>query len=257
MTVPTAIAQTPPRPHLLTIYPMTRMGGTAQLRLNKAALQGQVVVLSRMVAPVFRRLVLHRAGDVTLVVAPRHVVDVVHKVAALALHLDVGGRGGSTSQRLTTRSVAQAPNARTISELRRLAHFTKGEFPDIAHNDDPVSFVEYAYSVKITQPNAPETFQKAMKLLDSELWRAAAKKEMDSLEDLQVYKLVPRSTVPPGTRVYKSRWVFKVKADNPHKAHLVVGGWGQVPGKDCSNTYTPVCRFQSVRMVWLSPQRWN
>lgn len=32
-------------------------------------------------------------------------------------------------------------------------------YQDIAHNDDPVSFVEYAYSVKITQPNVPGTFQ--------------------------------------------------------------------------------------------------
>ena len=224
MTVPTAIAQTPPRPHLLTIYPMTRMGGTAQLRLNKAALQGQVVVLSRMVAPVFRRLVLHRAVDVALVVAPRHVVDVVHKVAALALHLDVGGRGGSTSQRLNTRSVAQAPNARTISELRRLAYFTKGEFPDISHKDDPVSFMEYAYSVKTTQPNVAGTFQEAMELPHAELWRATAKQEMNGFEELQVYKLVLRSTVPAVTSAYKSRWEFKVKAYNAHKAHLVVGG---------------------------------
>ena len=95
----------------------------------------------------------------------------------------------------------------------------------------------------------PGTFQEAVKLPDAELRRAAAKKEMDSLEDLQVYKRVPRSTVPPGTRVYESRWVFKVKADNTHKARLVVGGWGQVPGKDCGNTYAPVCRLQSVRMV--------
>ena len=109
--------------------------------------------------------------------------------------------------------------------------------------------MEYAYSVKITQPNVPGTFQEAMKLPDAELWRAAAKKEMDSLEDLQVYKLIPRSTVHPGTRVYKSRWVLKVKADNIHKARLVVGGWGQVPGKGYGNTYAPVCRLQSVRMV--------
>ena len=109
--------------------------------------------------------------------------------------------------------------------------------------------MEYAYSVKITQPNVPGTFQEAMKLPDAELWRAAAKKELYSLEDLQVHKLVPRSTVPPGTRVYKSRWVFKAKADNTHKARLVVGGWGQVPVKDCGNTYAPVCRLQSVRMV--------
>ena len=88
-----------------------------------------------------------------------------------------------------------------------------------------------------------------MKLPDAELWRAAAEEEMDSLEDLQVYKLVPRSTFPPGTRVYKSRWVFKVKADNTHKARLVVGSWGQVPGKDCGITYALVCRLQSVRML--------
>ena len=69
--------------------------------------------------------------------------------------------------------------------------------------------MEYAYSVKITQPNVPGTFQEAMKLPDAELWRAAAKKEMDGLEDLQGNKLALRSTVFPGTRVYKSRWVFK------------------------------------------------
>ena len=36
--------------------------------------------------------------------------------------------------------------------------------------------MEYVYSVKITQPNLPGTFQEAMKLLDAELWRAAAKR---------------------------------------------------------------------------------
>ena len=56
----------PPRLHLSTTHRMTRLGGTALLRLSKAALQGQVVVWSRMVAPVFRRLVLHREVDVAL-----------------------------------------------------------------------------------------------------------------------------------------------------------------------------------------------
>ena len=69
---------------------MTRLGETALFRQSKAALQGQVVVLSRTVAPVFRRLVLHRAVDVALAVAPRHVVDVAHAVAAVALYLVVG-----------------------------------------------------------------------------------------------------------------------------------------------------------------------
>ena len=87
-----------------------------------------------------------------------------------------GGRGGSMPQRPTTRSVAQAPSARSITALRRLAYFTKGKFPDITHNDDPVSFVEYAYSVKITQPNVPGAFQEAMQRPDAEHWRAVSKK---------------------------------------------------------------------------------
>ena len=69
---------------------MTPLGETALLRLTKEALQGQVVILSRMVAPIFRRLVLHRAVDVAHVVAPRHVVDVVHAVVVVVLHLVVG-----------------------------------------------------------------------------------------------------------------------------------------------------------------------
>ena len=76
-------------------------------------------------------------------------------------------------------------NARTIGELRRVAYFTKGEFPGIAHKDDPVSFADYLYNVNITQPNVSGTVQETMKLPDAELCRAAAEKEMDGLEDLR------------------------------------------------------------------------
>ena len=80
----------PPILHLSTIHRMTRLGEAVLFRLSKAALQGQVVVLIWMVAPAFRRLVLHREVEVALAVAPRHVVDVMHAVAAVALHLVVG-----------------------------------------------------------------------------------------------------------------------------------------------------------------------
>ena len=43
--------------------------------------------------------------------------------------------------------------------------------------------------------------------------------------------------------------MFEVKADNAHKARLVVRGWVEAPGKDCGNTYDPVCRLQSVRVM--------
>ena len=100
------------------------------------------------------------------------------------------------------RSTANAPNVRTINELRRLAFYTKGGFTDIAHKDDcnPVSFVECAYAVKTTQPNVQRSFQEAMKMSDADLWREAAEK-IKSPQDLNVYKLVPRSTVLPSQNV--------------------------------------------------------
>ena len=80
----------PPRLHLSIMHQMTRLEETALLRLNKAALLGEVMVLRRMVTPVSRRLGLHRAVDVALAVAPRDVVDLVHAVATVALHVVMG-----------------------------------------------------------------------------------------------------------------------------------------------------------------------
>ena len=122
-----------------------------------------------------------------------------------------GGRGATTSQRPATRSTANQPNARTISELRRLAFYTKGDFPDIAHKTDCVSFVEYAYAVKNTQPNVPQNVRDSMKLADADLWRVAAENEIKSLQDLNVNSLVPLSTVPPGKKVISTKWVFRIK----------------------------------------------
>ena len=61
--------------------------------------------------------------------------------------------------------------------------------------------MEYAYAVKTAQHNVPRNFQEGIKMSDADVWREAAEKEIKSLEDLNVYKHVPRSTVPPGQKV--------------------------------------------------------
>ena len=65
--------------------------------------------------------------------------------------------------------------------------------------------MEYAYAVKTTKPNVPGNFQEAMKMCDADLWREAAGKEIKSLQELNVYNLVPRSTVPPGQKVFDAK----------------------------------------------------
>ena len=133
--------------------------------------------------------------------------------------------------------------------MKRLALSTKGEFQDIAHKDDSNRFVEYAYAVRNLQPGVPWTYHEAIKMPDAGLWRSAAKKELMTLREPNVYKLVPRSTVPPGQNVINTKWVLKVKADDSRKARLVAQGWNQVPGLDCGSTFAPVCRLQSIRMA--------
>ncbi|CAM9435336.1 unnamed protein product, partial [Sphacelaria rigidula] len=76
------------------------------------------------------------------------------------------------------------------------------------------------YAAQNVQQKVPRTFREAMELADAKLWRAATRKEMDSLEELRVFTLVPRKTVPTGSRIYKPQWVFKIKTDNSHKARL-------------------------------------
>ena len=109
--------------------------------------------------------------------------------------------------------------------------------------------MEYVYVVKTTQSNVPKNIQEAMKMSDADLWCKEAMTEIKSLHDLNIYKLVLRSTVRPGQNVISTNCVFKVKENQTYKARLVARGWNQVPGQDCGSTFAPVCRLPSVRMV--------
>ena len=91
------------------------------------------------------------------------------------------------------------PNAKTISEIRRLLYaFTmKGEFPDVTHPDGSFRFTEYAYAVGTSQPGVPRTIQVARAIPDAAEREVTANREMTVLKERNVYKLAPRKAVPP------------------------------------------------------------
>ena len=164
-----------------------------------------------------------------------------------------GGRGSMSAPPDTriTRAITRVPNQKTLSELRQLSYafLAMGEIPDVAHRDATLGFTEYAYAVGAVQPDVPRTIQEARASPDGAKWNAAAKREMKSLNDRKVYKLVPRSAVPAGRERIKYKWVFKRKADGSFKGRVVAQGWNQVPRLDCGSTCAPVCRIQSVRIL--------
>ena len=89
----------------------------------------------------------------------------------------------------------------------------------------------------------PSSFDEAWNHSDPfqrELWRAAIKKEFSKMEMNQVWKKVPRSTIPEGRRCVKYKWVFEIKRSGIFRARLVACGYSQLPGVDFTAAFSPV-----------------
>ena len=52
-----------------------------------------------------------------------------------------------------------------------------------------------------------------------------------------------------GHSAVKSKWVFKRKEYLRYRAHLVAKGFTQIYGLDFDETFSPVARFESLRLL--------
>ncbi|KAI0992496.1 hypothetical protein K3495_g15689, partial [Podosphaera aphanis] len=75
--------------------------------------------------------------------------------------------------------------------------------------------------------------------------------EIASLEENKVWQLVPR---PDGRKIIKGKWVCKIKGNaqgevERFKARYVAKGFSQIQGLDFDETFAPVVRFDSLRLL--------
>ena len=54
---------------------------------------------------------------------------------------------------------------------------------------------------------------------------------------------------PSGRRIIHNRWVFDKKTDGQKRACLVAKGFSQVEGIDYDDIFSPVVRYESVRLI--------
>ena len=97
----------------------------------------------------------------------------------------------------------------------------------------------------------PSTFNEAMQSKDKAKWKDAMNDEINSLKENKTWDLV---RLPAGKRVVKNKWVFKLKKGSDgkivkYKARMVAKGFTQRYGIDYEETYSPVVRYTSVRVL--------
>jgi hypothetical protein len=86
-------------------------------------------------------------------------------------------------------------------------------------------------------------------LQDSD-WVVAMQEELNNFTRNEVWHLVSR----PNQNVVGTKWVFRNKQDEHdvvtrNKARLVTKGYSQVEGLDFGETYAPVARLESIRIL--------
>jgi hypothetical protein len=111
------------------------------------------------------------------------------------------------------------------------------------------AFTAAAHSLGISEPR---TISEALKGAQCTEWKEAIDKELNSLWNMGTFVIV--ENLPSGQKAIGSRLVFKIKwlgdgSIERYKARLVAQGFSQIPGLDFDETFAPVVKLTSVRVL--------
>ena len=153
----------------------------------------------------------------------------------------------SAPEDLESRQAKRRSSTRTNFDEER-----KGSGED---DDDATPQAFWQASANIVEGSAdlsePTTFKDAVGGQDQVHWRKAICAELDSMKLRGVFRA---TKLPAGQHTIGTKWVFKIKrkADGSiekYKARLVAKGFKQKQGIDYTETFSPVVKYVTLRMV--------
>ena len=121
------------------------------------------------------------------------------------------------------------------------------EYADSATSTHHVHHVAY----NVCEVDEPLTMQEAATSDHAREWKATVDSEYNSLIENKTWKLVE---LPPGRKAIGCKWVFKVKHRmdgrvERFKARIVAKGYAQKYGIDYDESFSPVVRVSSIRVL--------
>jgi hypothetical protein len=116
------------------------------------------------------------------------------------------------------------------------------------HSFDFLSPSHKAFSVSLSHTTEPKSYDEACKSQD---WINAMNTELDALAKNHTWTLVD---LPAQVKPIGSKWVYKVKhkaggSIERYKARLVAKSYNQVAGVDYFDTFSPVAKLSTVRVL--------
>ena len=103
----------------------------------------------------------------------------------------------------------------------------------------------YALMAKTLEPE-PQTLTEALTSSDKAKWKQAWEAELSSLARNNTWVL---ESLPAHRTAIGCRWLFRRKDDGRFKARLVAKGFSQKLGLDYEETFAPVAKFTTIRLL--------
>ena len=107
----------------------------------------------------------------------------------------------------------------------------------------------------------PNSLKEAMASPEWPQWREAILREIGELEEHKVGVLIDRTDIPVGTKVITGRYVFSKKylenGEPVYKARYCARGCQQSWGLDYLDTYAPMSRMASIRVLMQLAAQYN